>query len=169
MKIKIKEFENFYYLKECVCEEKLIVCNDMQNHFFAIYLDGKIMLGIAYYHYGIDPQLLCSKDGDFLYVGFGMNFLGIDLYQERVVINEKLQSVFYEIVYDSTKEHICIVCELDLYCYFLGKIKWSMGFRDIVTKYWLVNDKNICILCDDGLKYAFSLESGKFVETDEYF
>ena len=42
-----------------------------------------------------------------------------------------------------------------------------MGFRDIVTKYWLVNDKSICVLCDDGLDYAFSLESGKLVEVNE--
>ena len=167
MDIKINEFESLYYLKECVCEKNLIVCGDMQSHFFAIYLDGKIMLGIAYYHYGIDPQLLYSKDDGFLYLGFGMNFLGIDLYKERVVINKKLQSVFYEIVHDSTRKYICIVCELDLYCYFLGKIKWSMGFRDIVTKYWLVNDKSICVLCDDGLDYAFSLESGKLVEVNE--
>lgn len=52
-----------------------------------------------------------------------MNFLGIDLYQERVVINKKLQSVFYEIVHDSTREYICIVCELELYCYFLDFIE----------------------------------------------
>ena len=50
---------------------------------------------------------------------------------------------------------------------YLGKIKWSMGFRDIVTKYWLVNDKSICVLSDDGLDYAFSLESGKLVEVNE--
>ena len=78
---------------------------------------------------------------------------------------KEFESLYY------LKECVCeknlIVCELDLYCYFLGKIKWSMGFRDIVTKYWLVNDKSICVLCDDGLDYAFSLESGKLVEVNE--
>lgn len=158
----IKKMENRQELECLINNEQLILCDNMQNTFIIINLDGKSSVGIGYYDYGIAPDFKCSEDSGLIYVGVGKNLLCINTYENNVLFNESLQSVFYELLYDLNNNYICVICELDLYCYHLKEQKWKIGFRSIINDYSITND-NIYILCDDGIEYLFSLEDGKLV------
>lgn len=121
-------------------------------------------IGIAYYDYGITPAFLYSQDYRYLYLGFGKKLISIDLNENEIIENENLQSVFYEFIYDSKKNYVCVICELDLYCYFGNKCLWKIGFKDIIGDYGIVDDSKISIECDDGMEYLFSLEDGGVIE-----
>lgn len=150
---------------ECqVDKEQLILCDDMQNAFFIVNFDNARKLGVAYYNYGVAPDFQCSGDGELLYLGFGKNFLCIDIYENKILVNDNLQSVFYELCYDSNKNYICVICELDVYCYCAEKQKWKMGFGDIIVDYNIIDDAKISFLCDDGVEYIFFLKDGKIAE-----
>ncbi len=140
------------------------MCDDMQNTFLIVNFDNVQKIGIAYYDYGVAPDFQCSGDGELVYLGIGKNFLCIDIYENKVLVNDNLQSVFYELCYDSNKNHICAICELDLYCYCAEKQKWKMGFRDIIVDYNIIDDTKISISCDNGVEYIFFLENGKIIE-----
>lgn len=163
-KINIKKVESFRELESQIDKEQLISCDDIQNSFVIIHLSNTIKIGIAYYNYGIGVDSQYSGDGRFMYVGFGKNLLCIDIYENKVVSNDKLQSVFYELLYDRQKKYICVICELDIYCYYLEHQKWKIGFRDIIEGYSIIDDIKIAILCDNGNKYLFFLENGKIVK-----
>ncbi len=137
----------------------MILCDDMQNTFLIVNFDNVQKIGIAYYDYGVAPDFQCSGDGELVYLGIGKNFLCIDIYENKVLVNDNLQSVFYELCYDSNKNHICAICELDLYCYCAEKQKWKMGFRDIIVDYNIIDDTKISISCDNGVEYIFLLEN----------
>ena len=158
----IKKIESLCELESQIDKEQLILCDDMQNTFFVINLDDTQKVGIGYYDYGVPPGFQYSQNGELLYVGVGRNLLCINIYQSKVLFNEDLQSVFYELLYDWKKNYICVICELDVYCYCLQKQKWKMGFRSIINEYSII-DNNVFILCDDGIEYLFTLEEGKLV------
>lgn len=162
--IHIKKIGSMGELESRVDKEQLILCDDMQNTFFIVNFDNVRKLGVAYYDYGVAPDFQCSGDGALLYLGFGKNFLCIDIYENKILVNDNLQSVFYELCYDSNKKYICIICELDIYCYCAEKQKWKVGFRDIIVDYNIIDDAKITILCDDGVEYIFFLKDGKIAE-----
>ena len=160
--IYIEKIESFYELENKIDKEQLVLCDNVQNAFVIIHLKKSFQIGIAYYDYGIPIDFQFSKNNELLYLGVGKNFLCIDMKKNRILINNVLQSVFYELLCDLNKNYICVICELDVYCYYLKKQQWRMGFRDIVVDYSIINDK-LSILCDDGRQYMFYLESGKIV------
>lgn len=162
--IHIKKIDSLSELVSQVDKERLILCDDMQNTFFIVNFDNAQKLGVAYYDYGVTPDFQCSVDGALLYLGFGKNFLCIDTYENRILVNDNLQSVFYELCYDSNMNYICVICELDIYCYCAEKQKWKIGFRNIIVDYNIIDNTKISILCDDGVEYIFSLKDGKIVE-----
>ena len=162
--IYIEKIDSFGELESLLDKEQLILCDDMQNKFFIVNFDNVRKLGVAYYDYGVAPDFQCSGDSSLFYLGFGENFLCIDIYEDRILVNDKLQSVFYELCYDSNKNYICVICELDVYCYCAEKLKWKMGFRDIIIDYKIIDDTKISILCNDGVEYIFFLKDGNIVE-----
>lgn len=159
-----KKIDSLGELKSQVNKEQLIICDDMQNAFFIINFDNARKLGVAYYDYGVDPDFQCSADGALLYLGFGKKFLCIDTYENKILVNDNLQSVFYELCYDANKNYICVICELDVYCYCAERQKWKMGFRDIIVDYNIIDNVKISILCDDGVEYILFLKDGKIAE-----
>ena len=162
--IHVKKVENFGELESQVDKEQLILCDDMQNTFLIVNLENNRKLGIAYYDYGVALDFQYSSDGTLLYLGFGKKFLCIDIYKNKVIVNENLQSLFYELCLHTNKNYICVICELDVYCYCAEKQKWKMGFRDIIVEYNIIDDAKISILCDDGEGYILFLEDGKITE-----
>lgn len=162
--IHVKKAENLSELESQVNNEHLILCDDIQNTFLIVDFDNNLKLGLAYYDYGIALDFQYSGDGLLLYLGFGEKFLCIDTCENRVIVNETLQSILYELCYDKNRNYICVICELDIYCYYREKQKWKMGFRDIIVGYNVINDTQVSILCDNGEEYIFSLEDGKMVE-----
>ncbi len=162
--IHIKEMENLVELESQVDKEQLILCGDMQNTFLIVNFENNQKLGIAYYNYGVPLDFQYSKDSTLLYLGFGTKFLCIDIYKNKIIVNENLPSIFYELCYDTNKNYICIICELDVYCYCAEKQKWKMGFRDIIVGHNIIDDAKISLLCDDGEEYVFFLENGKITE-----
>lgn len=161
--IHIKKIDSLGELESRVDKEQLILCDDMQNTFFIVNFDNTRKLGVAYYDYGVAPDFQCSVDGALFYLGLGMNFLCIDIYENKILVNDNLQSVFYELRYDSNKEYICVICELDIYCYCAEKQKWKIGFGNIIAECNIIDNAKISILCDDGTEYIFSLKDGKFI------
>lgn len=162
--IHLIKLDGLCELESQVNKEQLILCDDMQNTFFVVNFDNVRKWGVAYYDYGVAPDFQCSRDDALFYLGFGKKFLCIDIYKNKVLINDNLQSVFYELCYDSKRNYICAICELDVYCYFVEKQKWKMGFRDIIVGYSIIDDAKISILCDDGAEYILFLEDGKTAE-----
>lgn len=156
--------ENLYELKNQVSKEQLILCDNMQNTFLVMsYNDTRNKIGIAYYDYGVEQDFQYSKDKGLLYVGIGKNLLVINTCEGKLLLNYTLQSVFYKLIYDSNKNYMCVICELDVYCY-CGEIqKWKIGFRDIINSYNIIDNTNILISCNDGMEYLFSLEDGKII------
>ena len=151
-------------LKCQVNKDELILCDNVQNTFLIVGFDNVRNLGVAYYDYGIAPNFQWSRDGTLLYLGVGKNLLCIDKYEKKVLADDNLQSVFCDLCYDSNKNYMCVVCELDVYCYCGEKQKWKIGFRDVVIDYGIIDDIKLSILCDDGMEYVFSLEDGKITE-----
>lgn len=162
--INIKKLNSLSELKNQVNKKQLILCDDIQNTFFIINFDNTQKIGVAYYDYGIPPSFQYSIDGTLLYIGIGKNFLCISIYEKKILINDSLQSIFYELLYDSNKNHICVICELDIYCYYSRIQKWKIGFRDIIVNYNIIDDSKIAISCDNNIEYIFFLENGKMAE-----
>jgi hypothetical protein len=161
--IQFEKKESLCELESQVNKEQLILCDDIQNTFLVIKYNNSQNIGIAYYNYGLTPDSLYSQDDKFLYLGFGKKFICIDICGNKIVNNENLQSVFYEFLCDSNKDYICVICELDVYCYCNNTQKWKMGFKDIVNDYSIIDDTKVLIVCEDGMEYLFSLEDGKIL------
>lgn len=162
--IQIIKIDGLCELESQVNKEQLILCDDMQNKFFIISFNNVHILGVAYYDYGTALEIQFSRDDTLLYLGAGKNFLCIDTYENKVLINDKLQSVFYELCYDINMDYVCVVCELDVYCYYLRRQKWKRGFGDIIVGYNIIDNNKISIKCDDESEYMLLLEDGSMTE-----
>lgn len=158
--VQFEKKESLYELESQVNKESLILCDDIQNNFMIVEYDDAHRIGIAYYDYGITPAFFYSQDYTYLYLGVGKKLISIDLIENKIIENENLQSLFYEFICDSKKNYVCVICELDLYCYLGNKLSWKIGFKDIVCDYSIVDDSKISIKCDDGMEYLFSLKDG---------
>lgn len=125
--------------------------------------DDSHRIGIAYYDYGITPAFLYSQDYTYLYLGFGKKLICIDLSENTIIENENLPSVFYEFICNCKKNYVCVICELDLYCYWKNKFLWKIGFKDVVSDYGIVDNSKILIECEDGMEYLFFLKDGRLI------
>jgi hypothetical protein len=161
--IQFEKKENLLDLKSQVSKDKLILCDDIQNTFIVVKLNNSHNIGIAYYSYGLSLNSFYSQDNTFFYLGFGKTFLCIDIYRSKILYNQKLQSVFYEFLYDSNKGYICLICELDVYCYYKNSLKWKIGFEDILNDYSIIDDTKLSILCNNGEDYLISLKEGNIL------
>ena len=103
--IHIKRIDSLRELESQVDKEQMILCDDLQNTFFLVNFDNIRKLGVAYYDYGVEPCFQYSGDNTLFYLGLGKNFLCIDVNKNKILANDSLQSVFYELCCDS-KKHI---------------------------------------------------------------
>ena len=156
--------ENIHEMENLIGKEKITLCDEIQNNFLIICFDDIRAFGIAYYDYGIKPDYYYSITHKCLYLGVGMKFICMNTEQEKIVTNDNLKSVFYEILVCSNGEFICVICELNAYCYCNGKQIWEMGFSDIIVDYIIINNEQIIITCDDGRRYTLILQNGKLVK-----
>lgn len=162
--VHIKEIDTLNELKCQVNDEKLILCGEIQNTFLVISFDKVQKIGIAYYDYGILPDFYYYEDRRLFYLGVGMNLMCIDTLEEKVLVNDVLGSVFYELLYDFKTNYIYVICELDIYCYYLGKQKWRVSLGDIIEEYYIFDDTKIFVSCNDNSQYTILLKDGKIVE-----
>lgn len=162
--IQFDKIESLEALESQIDTQSIIVCDDIQNTFMTIEYDDAHKIGIAYYDYGITPAYMYSQDFAYLYLGFGKKIICIDLNESTVIESDNLPSIFYEFIGNSKKNYVCVICELDLYCFHEDKILWKIGFKDVVSDYEIVDDSKISIECDDGMEYLFSLKNGKLIE-----
>ncbi|RDU24560.1 hypothetical protein [Anaerosacchariphilus polymeriproducens] len=162
--IQVFRVSSLEELEETVDKVNIFKYDDVQNEFNVLTIGKEKKIGITYYNYGIDPEIVCDKDNKVIYVGFGKNLMVINTSDGKVLSDDNLQSIFYEFLTDSKGERIYIICELDVYCYNLNAVLWNIGFKDIINDYSIVDDKRIYISCDDGTDIYLSLDNGSVLE-----
>ena len=160
--VEIEESENLEKLKHLLIGKRLFIDDEAQNKYNYIKINDKIEFGIAYYGCGIKPSV-CIQNVHILWIGFGKKIVAIDLYNGNIILEKTLSSIFYELLPDTDPNYLCVICELDLYCFHHHKILWEIGFRDIICDFKLIDNDKIEIACDNGEEYLFELNTGKII------
>lgn len=163
MNISFEKVDSIYEMECLIDRERIVFCDETQNTFLIICFDNNRAFGIAYFDYGIKPGLYYSINYRNLYLGFGIKFIAIDITQKKMLINDSLKSVFYEILTSSDMKFIYVICELDVYCYCNEKQVWERGFSDIIVDYNIIDNEQIVIVCDDGRRYTLIMQNGELV------
>lgn len=158
--VVMEEIDSVGELKNILSKENIIEFDEVQNTCYKISIGDKFVMGVAYCSHGIRIDYKMSNDGSLLFMGIGIHLLCIDVANEKILFSKKLQSVFYEIIADSKHNFLCIVCELDIYCYGMGVEVWKLGFRDVITDFNIIDDETIYVLCADE-EYNISIYDGK--------
>ena len=156
-----RKIDSFRELENLVNIEQILFCDEIQNTFLLLEFYNKKKMGVAYYDYGVSPDFKFMDNNKRVYIGLGINLIYVDVCKNKVMFNHTLHSVFYELLFSHNKKYICVVCELDVYCYSGYEKKWSQGFRNIINDFKIINDANILIKCDDNTEYLFSIENGE--------
>lgn len=165
-KIVVRKIDSLRELENLVVIEQIILCDEIQNTFLLLELYHNKKIGVAYYDYGVPPDF-CHYNNQSIYIGLGVKLLCIDVCKNKVVLNHTLQSVFYELLLVCNQKYLCVICELNIYCYLGFKKKWSQGFRNIINSYKIIDDTDILIHCDDNTEYLFSAESGEILNLEQ--
>jgi len=134
--------------------------DDQSNRFEVVSLPSQgYLFGLAYCNYGVEPQILLVKSKNNLLIGFEETVIGLDYTTQIEIFRKKDISPFYEFI--TTKYCILAVFELGIYAYNMELTQiWSLGFRDVVVNYHVVNDENLMINCANGDQSTFSLKDG---------
>ncbi len=159
-----RKIDSFRELENLVNLEQIIFCDEIQNTFLLLEFYHKERMGIAYYDYGVPLDFKFLDSNKRVYLGLGINFIYIDMCKNEVIFNHRLHSVFYELLIANNRKYICVVCELDVYCYSVQGKRWSQGFKNIINNFYIVDDANVLIKCDDNTEYLFSLENGEILD-----
>ena len=159
--VEIKESEDLESLKHILNSKRLFIDDEIQNKYNYIEINGKIECGMAYYEYGIKPSV-SIENVRILWIGFGKKIVAIDLYNGNIILEKELSSIFYELLLDTDQNYLCVICELNLYCFHHHQILWEIGFRDIICGFKIINNNKIEIVCNDGEEYLFELNTGQF-------
>lgn len=161
--ISCRKVDSYRELKCLVgCKDQLLLCDDMQNSYLLLEFADK-KFGIAYYDYGVPPNSQYFKEINYYYLGLGINFLCINVKTNKLLFNHKLNSVFMDLIYDSEKRYICVICELDIYCYYQGVREWRRSFSSIVIDFKLLDRRKVLIICDDGNQFILSIYNGDII------
>lgn len=159
--IRINNIDSLGELRNKVKKDQLIICDDSPNSFCIVNFNDVREYGVAYCHYGISQAFQYSGDGTILYWGIGMRLMCLDTCEYKILVDDSLSSVFFELCYDSSKNYICVICELDVYGYYMGKRIWERGVRDIIVGYEVIDGNTISILSNDGLRFEYIMKDGK--------
>ena len=161
--IKIDKIDSAGELESVISRDNIITLDKIQNTYCKINIYEEFAIGVKYCSHGIDIDYLLVKDESLLFIGIGMHLLCIDVKNNKILFTKELQSVFYGIMADSDGDYLCIVCELNIYCYTMEKEAWEIGFRDILTDFNIVDDDIVYISCEDGEEYRISIRDGKIL------
>lgn len=158
--IFLKDVESLLFLENKLCDKPLITSDDRQNKFYYVEANNKVICGITYYNYGIRPSFVMENNNRNLWIGFGKKVFCIDIFSLEIKLEEELVSIFYEVISDSVKKYICVICELDIYCFTSYKNIWKVGFKDIINEFEIDNDKKIKVRCNTD-EFLVMLANGK--------
>lgn len=161
--IKIDKIDSARELESIIPKDNIITLDELQNTYCKISINEDFIIGVKYCSYGINIDYMFVNDESLLFIGIGMHLLCIDLENKEVLFTKKLQSVFYEIIANSNRDYLCIVCELNIYCYTMEKEAWEIGFRDILTDFNIIEDDIISVFCENGEKFKIAIRNGKIL------
>lgn len=161
--IKIDKIDSARELESIISRDNIITFDEAQNAYCKISISEEFAIGVEYCSHGINIDYMFVNDESLLFIGIGMHLLCIDTENKKILFIKELQSVFYEIIADTKHDYLCIVCELDIYCYTMGKEVWKMGFSDILVDFYIIDDGIISISCEDGEEFRISIGDGKIL------
>jgi hypothetical protein len=162
--INIYQIDSARELDTTVQLENIITLGETQNTYCKINICDNFVIGVKYCNYGIDIDYEFFCNNTLLYVGIGMYLLCVDVKQKKILFIKELQSVFYEIITDTNHNYLCIMCELNIYCYTKIKEIWHIGLRDILNDFDVLNNNILYFTCDNGEKFQISINDGKILE-----
>lgn len=157
---KIDSYRELKYLLDC--KDQLLLCDDIQNSYLLLEFANE-KFGIAYYDYGVPPNSQYFEESNYFYLGLGINFLCFNVTTNKLLFNHTLNSVFMELIYDSERKYLCLICELDIYCYYEGVREWKRSFNSIVIAFKLLDERKVLIICDDGNQFILSIDDGDVI------
>ena len=161
--IKIYQIDSARELETAIYVDDIITLGETQNTYCKINICGDYIIGVKYCNYGIDIDYKFSCDESLLYIGVGMYLLCIDINQKTILFIKELQSVFYEIIADNSHNYLCIMCELNIYCYAKVKEVWKIGLRDILNDFNIVDENILSVMCENGDELKISISDGKIL------
>lgn len=161
--IKIYQIDSARELEAAIHVDDIITLGETQNAYCKINICGDYVIGVKYCNYGIniDYKLFCNES--LLYIGIGMYLLCIDVNQKTILFIKELQSVFYEIIADNSHNYLCIMCELNIYCYTKVKEVWKIGLSDILNDFNIVDENILSVMCENGEEIKLSISDGKIL------
>lgn len=160
--ITVRFVENLKFLQEIVSKENIIFCGDNgYNEFFFVAYSDEIY-GVAYHNYGIKAQISLNTKNNLLYIGASQNFICIDINKSKILFNDELVFLFFEMLADDSGEYIYVVCECCVICYREREVVWKIDFEDIVCNYRIIKNK-LFVKCVDETEYLIDLFSGDAV------
>ena len=161
--IKIYQMDSARELETVIHADDIISLGETQNSYCKINISGDYVIGVKYYNYGIDIDYKLFCDVSLLYVGIGMYLLCIDVNQKAILFIKELQSVFYEIIADTSHNYLCIMCELNIYCYTKVKEVWKIGLSDILNDFNIVDENILSVMCENGEEIKLLISNGKIL------
>lgn len=161
--INIYQLDSARELEAAICEDDIITLGKVQNAYCKINICDDYAIGIKYCNYGIDIDYELFSDKSLLYIGVGMYLLCIDVNLKTILFIKELQSVFYEILTDASHDYLCIMCELNIYCYTKVKEVWEIGLSDILNDFNIVDENILSITCENGEEIKLSISDGKIL------
>lgn len=154
-----KEFLNV------VKRRKIKLYGDVEdtNNSFQILTVGKynFEIGVIYYSFGLGLQVVFYSD--ILILGFERNLICINTRTDDTVYEKKILSFIWEFLL--VKYYLVIVCDLEIHVLTLaGKYVWSVGFRDVIEDYDIMDERTIQIKCSDTREYYYDIATGEYVD-----
>ncbi|MBE6033166.1 MAG: hypothetical protein E7222_00540 [Clostridiales bacterium] len=133
------------------------------NKFECIHmLESGFKFGLSYNYTGLKPEILETGDTR-LFVGFDKIILCIDQYNNQLLQEQTMGSLFYEFIDVEQYALLVAICELDLIVMnYEGETIWSMGFRDIIEAFSR-DGELLKIKCSDGDNFVFNIHSGQLI------
>ncbi len=148
--------------KENAKTRMTVTDSDSPNVFGYIKIEDEIICGISYCDYGIPPQIVIDR-ADRIWIGFGEKLAVIDERTRDIIWERKLFSVFFAIISDTNQKYMCIICELDIYCYNQDRLIWEHGFPDIICGFKIAEDRIAVIKYGDN-EVCYCLHNGQPVK-----
>ncbi|GEM_PF-6948742 len=149
-------YSNFTSLQEVVNNENIVICEEMHNSYLSVRCDDKVF-GVAYYCFGTKAQICFDEKHGLLFIGAGASFVCVSILLDKPLVKEELFSPFYEIVL--VGEKLCVVCELEVFCFVAGVEAWRASFGEIISGFSNDN-KTMFLEFFDGTKCDICIQDG---------
>lgn len=161
--IKIERIDSGRELESIISIENIITLDQTQNTYYKINIYEEFTIGIKYCSHGIDIDCKFVANDKLLFIGVGMHLLCIDTQKKKILFIKELKSVFFEILTNFNHDYLCVLCELNLYCYAMEKMVGEIDFREIITVFNKRDNDTICVSCENGEEFIISVMDGKLI------